>query len=100
VRKILDDLKRLESEGFQFEGAEGSLEILIKKALGRHKKFFELMGFRVIVEKKTEEEAPLSEATIMVRVGDRVEHTAAVGNGPVNALTMPFEKPWRNSIRD
>jgi 2-isopropylmalate synthase len=91
VRKILDDLKRLESEGFQFEGAEGSFEILIKKALGQHKRFFELMGFRVIVEKKTEEEA-LSEATIMVRVGDQVEHTAAVGNGPVNALDNALRK--------
>jgi 2-isopropylmalate synthase len=92
VRAILDDLKRLESEGFQFEGAEGSFEILIKKALGQHKRFFELMGFRVIVEKKTEEEPPLSEATIMVRVGDRIEHTAAVGNGPVNALDHAIRK--------
>ncbi len=92
VKKILDDLKRLENEGFQFEGAEGSFEILIKKALGQHKKFFELMGFRVIVEKKEEEGMPLSEATIMVRVGDRVEHTAAVGNGPVNALDNAIRK--------
>ena len=92
VRKILDDLKQLENEGFQFEGAEGSFEILMKKALGQHKKFFELMGFRVIVEKKTEEETPLSEATIMVRMGDRVEHTAAVGNGPVNALDNAIRK--------
>jgi 2-isopropylmalate synthase len=92
IRQILDDLKRLENEGFQFEGAEGSFEILIKKALGQHKKFFELMGFRVIVEKKTEEEIPLSEATIMVRMGDRVEHTAAVGNGPVNALDAALRK--------
>jgi 2-isopropylmalate synthase len=50
------------------------------------------MGFRVIVEKKTEEETLLSEATIMVRVGDRVEHTAAVGNGPVNALDHAIRK--------
>jgi 2-isopropylmalate synthase len=92
VRKILDNLKDLENEGFQFEGAEGSFEILIKKALGQHKRFFELMGFRVIVEKKTEEETPLSEATIMVRVGDQVEHTAAVGNGPVNALDNAIRK--------
>jgi len=92
IRQILDDLKRLENQGFQYEGAEGSFEILIKKALGQHKRFFELMGFRVIVEKKTEEEAPLSEATIMVRVGDRVEHTAAVGNGPVNALDHAIRK--------
>ena len=92
IRQILDDLKRLENQGFQYEGAEGSFEILIKKALGQHKRFFELMGFRVIVEKKTEEEAPLSEATIMVRVGDRVEHTAAEGNGPVNALDHAIRK--------
>jgi 2-isopropylmalate synthase len=92
VRAILNDLKRLESEGFQFEGAEGSFEILIKKALGRHRRFFELMGFRVIVEKKTEDAAPFSEATIMVRVGDSVEHTAAVGDGPVNALDNAIRK--------
>jgi len=92
VRKILDNLKQLEHEGFQFEGAEGSFEILVKKALGKHRKFFELLGFRVIVEKKEEEGFPLSEATIMVRVGDQVEHTAAVGNGPVNALDNAIRK--------
>jgi len=92
VRKILDELKQLEHQGFQFEGAEGSFEILIKKALGQHRRFFELMGFRVIVEKKSEEASALSEATIMVRVEDRVEHTAAVGNGPVNALDNAIRK--------
>jgi len=92
IRKILNDLKRLENEGFQFEGAEGSFEILIKKALGQHRKFFDLMGFRVVVEKKEEEAPSLSEATIMVRVGDRVEHTAAVGDGPVNALDHALRK--------
>lgn len=91
IRTILDHLKQLEHEGFQFEGAEGSFEILIKKALGRHRKFFELLGFRVIVEKK-EENHPFSEATIMVRVGDQIEHTAAVGNGPVNALDHAIRK--------
>ena len=92
VREILDNLKQLENQGFQFEGAEGSFEILIKKALGQRKKFFELMGFRVIVEKSEEEGLPLSEATIMVRVGGCVEHTAAVGNGPVNALDNAIRK--------
>lgn len=92
VRSLLNHLKQLEHEGFQFEGAEGSFEILMKKALGQHKKFFELLGFRVIVEKKEEGLPPFSEATIMVRVGDRVEHTAAVGNGPVNALDHAIRK--------
>ncbi|HSB03728.1 MAG TPA: citramalate synthase [Thermodesulfobacteriota bacterium] len=92
IRNILEDLKRLESEGFQFEGAEASFEILIKKALGHHRKFFDLMSFRVIVEKKEEETPSLSEATIMVRVRDQVEHTAAVGDGPVNALDHALRK--------
>jgi 2-isopropylmalate synthase len=92
IRNILKDLKQLENEGFQFEGAEGSFEILIKKALGQHRRFFDLMGFRVIVEKKEEGSPPLSEATIMVRVNDQVEHTAAVGDGPVNALDHALRK--------
>lgn len=92
VRKILEQLKQLEHEGFQFEGAEGSFELLIKKALRQHKKFFELLGFRVIVEKKEEDSPPFSEATIMVRVGDQIEHTAAIGNGPVNALDNAIRK--------
>jgi 2-isopropylmalate synthase len=92
VRAILNELKHLENQGFQFEGAEGSFDLLMKKALGKHKKFFELMGFRVIVEKKEEGAPPLSEATIMVRVGDQVEHTAALGDGPVNALDNALRK--------
>ncbi len=92
IQKILSDLKELENKGFQFEGAEGSFEILMKKALGKHRRFFELMGFRVIVEKRAEDEPPISEATIMIRVGDRVEHTAALGNGPVNALDNALRK--------
>ncbi len=86
VRELLARLKELEKEGYQFEAAEGSFELLMKKAVGQHKRFFDLIGFRVIVEKRSETEPPLSEATIMVRVGGDVEHTAAVGNGPVNAL--------------
>jgi 2-isopropylmalate synthase len=92
TKKILSDLKELENKGFQFEGAEGSFEILMKKALGKYRRFFELVGFRVIVEKRAEDEPPISEATIMIKVGDRVEHTAAMGNGPVNALDNALRK--------
>ncbi|MDP2280030.1 MAG: citramalate synthase [Nitrospirota bacterium] len=86
LQDILNRLKDLEHQGFQFEGAEASFELLLKKALGLHRKFFELIGFRVIVEKRKEGEIPLTEATIMVRVGGKTEHTAATGSGPVNAL--------------
>jgi 2-isopropylmalate synthase len=92
TQRIVSNLKELENRGFQFEGAEGSFEILMKKALGQHRRFFQLIGFRVIVEKRAEDEPPISEATIMIRVGDRVEHTAALGNGPVNALDNALRK--------
>jgi 2-isopropylmalate synthase len=89
---ILKELKDLEHQGFQFEGAEGSFELIMKKALGLHKSFFSLIGFRVIDEKRTKGEKPYAEATIMVEVGGQEEHTAAIGNGPVNALDNALRK--------
>jgi 2-isopropylmalate synthase len=92
VTHIVSDLKDLENQGFQFEGAEASFELLIKKTFGLHRKFFDLIGFRVIVEKRREGEVPLSEATIMLRVDKKLEHTAATGKGPVNALDNALRK--------
>ncbi|MBF0330006.1 MAG: citramalate synthase [Nitrospirae bacterium] len=92
VQGILDRMKGLEHQGFQFEGAEASFELLLKKALGLHRRFFDLIGFRVIDEKRHENEEPISEATIMLRVGKNIEHTAATGNGPVNALDNAIRK--------
>ncbi len=91
VQKILSELKEREREGYQFEGAEASFELQMRKALGMKKRYFDLVGFRVINEKREEEEA-LCEATIMVNVGGTVEHTAAMGNGPVNALDNALRK--------
>jgi 2-isopropylmalate synthase len=90
--EVLQKMKRLESEGYLYEGAEASFEILVKKSTGKHRKYFELLGFRVIDEKRADEHEPFAEATIMVRVGDVVEHTAALGNGPVNALDAALRK--------
>ncbi|HYQ47450.1 MAG TPA: citramalate synthase, partial [Thermodesulfovibrionales bacterium] len=92
LQDIITQLKELESQGFQFEGAEASFELLMKKALGLHKRFFDLVGFRVIIEKRKEGEEPLSEATIQVKVGGHIEHTAATGRGPVNALDNALRK--------
>ncbi len=92
VQEILNKLKELEHQGYQFEGAEASFELLLKKSLRLHKKFFDLIGFRVIDEKRKEKEPPYSEATIMVKVGGHIEHTAATGNGPVNALDNALRK--------
>ncbi len=92
LNEVLKVLKEMEDRGYQFEGAEGSFELLMKKALNLHTRFFNLIGFRIIVEKRREDEAPISEATIMLNVNGETEHTAAVGNGPVNALDNALRK--------
>ncbi|MBM4132783.1 MAG: citramalate synthase [Nitrospira sp.] len=92
LQELVATLKDLESEGYQFEGAEGSFELLLRKAVGKHKPSFELLGFRIIVEKRHAKEPSISEATVMVKVGDVIEHTAAVGAGPVNALDHALRK--------
>lgn len=92
VQEIVAQLKDLEHQGFQFEGAEASFELLMKKALGLHKRFFDLIGFRVLISKRKEGEAALHESTVILRVDGEVEHTVASGNGPVNALDKAFRK--------
>src|SRR5207253_5152735 len=79
---VLDELKRLEHDGYEFEAAEASFELLVRNLCGAHEPYFELLGFRVIDEHRGVL-MPMSEATVKVKVGKRVEHTAATGNGPV-----------------
>ena len=92
TREILGALKQLENKGYAFEAADASFHILIQKVLEEHRPFFELEGFRVIIEKRGRSEPCLSEATIKVRVKDEVEHTAAEGDGPVHALDQALRK--------
>ncbi|MGH7806456.1 MAG: alpha-isopropylmalate synthase regulatory domain-containing protein, partial [Candidatus Binatia bacterium] len=93
VQSLLRDLKELENAGFQFEGAEASFELLMKRALGEPVRFYKLIGFRVIDQKTGEDRQALSEATVMVEGPDgHVEHTAGSGNGPVNALDHALRK--------
>ncbi len=90
--EIVKQLKDLENQGYQFEAAEGSFELLIKKAKGQRKKFFDLVGYRVTVEKLDEVSPARAEATIQVAVEGRLEHTASEGNGPVDALNNALRK--------
>ena len=92
TKELLATLKDLENQGYQFEGAEGSFELLMRKVIGKHKPSFELVGFRVIVEKRHADEEPISEATVMVKVGTIIEHRVAVGTGPVDALDHALRK--------
>ncbi len=94
--EILENIKDLENKGFQFEGAEASFELLMRRALGTLRNFFSVIGFRVIDTKRHEDEKPVSEATVQVKVGGRIEHTAAEGNGPVNALDNALRKALEN----
>jgi 2-isopropylmalate synthase len=94
VAALLQELKDLEARGYAYEGAEASFELLMQKALnGDRVRHFRLIGFRVIDEKRHEAEPSLAEATVMVEGPDgQVEHTAATGNGPVNALDQALRK--------
>lgn len=85
VKEILKNVKKLEHVGYQFEGAEGSFELLVKKATGKHKKFFELESFRVLVEKRGAKDI-ISEAVIRIMVNGERKYAVAEGDGPVNAL--------------
>lgn len=90
--EILEEIKEMENKGYQFEGAEASFELLMRKALGNVSHFFSVIGFRVIDTRLKEGDKPLSEATVKVKVSGRIEHTAAEGNGPVNALDNALRK--------
>jgi 2-isopropylmalate synthase len=92
VQKILESLKESENLGFQYEGAEASFELMMRDALGQKEIFFEFIGFRVIVEKRREDEEPISEATVKLRVNGVQEVSAAEGTGPVNALDKAIKK--------
>ncbi|MFH1190509.1 MAG: citramalate synthase [Candidatus Omnitrophota bacterium] len=93
-KKILKVLQDLEHKGYHFESAEASLELLIKRVMNKFKDFFELEDFRVIVEKRKNGRTS-SEAVIKLRVGKELEHTAALGDGPVNALDCAIRKALR-----
>jgi 2-isopropylmalate synthase len=91
AKAIIARVKEMENEGYQFEGAEASFEILMKKALGQHRRFFDLVGFRVIIENRGHGKL-ISEATIKVKVNNVMENVVGEGDGPVNALDRALRK--------
>ena len=90
-QKIVGEIKKLEDQGYQFDAAEGSLELLIKKASGQFEEPFTLESFRVTTE-KNHSGPSTSQATIKISVGNDQEITAAEGDGPVNALDNALRK--------
>ncbi len=90
-KNILDRIKKLEDRGFQFEAARGSFELIVRSVTGEYKPFFTLHGFRVITE-MDESKVMRCEATIRLSVGGKEEHTAANGDGPVEAMDHALRK--------
>ncbi len=110
--QIVQLVKDQEALGFSYEVAQASLDLLIKKATPNYEPCFELVDFMVVVENRRrtsfgtgwrtdgKEHPMLSEATVKVRVGDEVRHTAAEGNGPVDALDRALRKGLREFYPD
>jgi 2-isopropylmalate synthase len=88
---LLQKIKKLEDQGYQFEAAEGSFELMLREATGEYVPFFKLKGFRVISEMVGTRKL-MCEATIKVEVDGKIEHTAALGYGPVEALDHALRK--------
>jgi 2-isopropylmalate synthase len=97
AREVVQRIKELESRGFQYENAEASFELLLRRAQPGYEPPFELIDFMVVVERHRRPSSKgdaelLAEATVKVKIGDKVFHTAAEGNGPVNALDQALRK--------
>lgn len=91
AREALAQIKELEAQGFTFESAEASVSVLLRQMQPDYRPPFELIDFLVVVEHR-QGRGMLAEASVKVRIGDRVVHTAAEGNGPVSALDAALRK--------
>jgi 2-isopropylmalate synthase len=85
LRRVLEKVQDLENRGYQFESAEASFELLLRKEIGRYHRFFDLEHYRVSVLRNAEGE-PVSEASVKLKIGEKTEHRVAEGDGPVAAL--------------
>ena len=98
AEKLLEQVKHLESLGFQYDNAEASFELLVYRTKPDYKAVFELVDFMVVVERRRRQSTRrrpgimMSEAIVKVKVGTEIIHTAAEGNGPVNALDQALRK--------
>ncbi len=91
MAQILDQVQNLEHQGYEFEAAEASFDLLVKKAAGLYQPKFQRLAYRVNVEANAQGE-PITEATVKVSVGESLIHTVSEGDGPVNALDAALRK--------
>lgn len=101
-KAIIQRIKELEHQGYQYEGAEASFELLLRKGLGEYEEVFSVQSVKIHMEKLRNGES-ITEATVKLRVQDNIVHTVAEGNGPVNALDNALRKALEQffpAIRD
>ena len=91
VKEALAKIKELENKGFFFEGADASVELLLERTKPGYRSPFELVDYTTVVEHR-QKRGLLAEATVKIRVNGEIVHTAAEGNGPVNALDKALRK--------
>mgnify|MGYP001109294951 CR=1 FL=1 len=102
ARQILKRIQELESEGFQFEAANASFDLLVKKIMSTYRPSFELIKYYITTEKRASGEL-ITEATVKLKVGDKIQHVVGEGDGPVNALDAALRKALEDfypSIKD
>lgn len=92
MRQILHKLEEMEQEGYEYEAADASFQMLIKKIFKSHKPFFRQEGFRVIVDSRSANDTCQTEATVKISVGEEHEFTVGTGDGPVDAMNNALRK--------
>ena len=92
VKEVLKQLEQMEKEGYEYESADASFQMLIKKVLKKHQSFFELESFSVTVDRQGGVGGCRTAATVKVRVNDETELTVGEGDGPVDALNVALRK--------
>ena len=90
--KVLEEIKRLENQGYEFEAADASFELLVRRTLGTHQPFFDLTEYHVAIRKDNVQDKDVSEATMKLTVQGETVHEVAEGDGPVNALDAALRK--------
>lgn len=90
-KNLVNHVKKLEHQGYQFDGAEASFELILRRELGQFTPFFEVIESKVVIQNGQEIKA-VDQAVMKVVVGDETEQTVADGDGPVNALDKALRK--------
>lgn len=97
MAKILNRVQDLENEGYEFEAAEASFDLLVRKILGTYQPIFTRLGYRVNIEADGSGN-PITEATVKVKIKDQIQHTVSEGEGPVNALDGALRKALQTTF--